>query len=154
MKWSVGNWFRHVLKNEQDRPVGIIRRRGGEYRFVSLENGGTLTVLRGDGARVYRVIQGEATTAAPMTLASTVGLPPFIAPKAECVELAANGERVRLRQLPKRDFAFAGQKTTGTIRGMLGRTAVIETNDPSEKDAALLYMLARMMLHEDDVDIL
>jgi hypothetical protein len=106
----------------------------------------------GQGRRYVIAVAGK-TLPAQLFPDDIRKVPWFRVPRADRMELEWDGIPVQLKQLENRDFSIAQGPIAGDVKGMLGRKAMIDTGIAGADWAALLYILAHIMLHADDVDI-
>jgi hypothetical protein len=152
MKWTVNNFPTHKLCNENGEVVASIKHRGSSYAGYS--KGGTqfISVACGDENSFIVSIRG-CVLDARMELGDNTKSIVFRPARAECIRFRWNESPVCIKQLERRDFVVSSAMISGTVTGMLGWRAAIHVSTEDEVFAALLYIFAHIMLHEDDVDI-
>ena len=153
MKWSVANWFRKTLYDANGRRCARVKHTSKGYFAFDMEGRLMVSVRRAKQERHYEIEAWSKALDAQLLLADARKVPWFRAPRADQIRLEWEGIPVALKQLENRDFSIAEGAARGSIQGMLGRKAVIDTTIAGMEWAALLYILAHIMLHEDDLAV-
>lgn len=153
MKWHVTNYFCKILFDESGARRGRIRHTSKGYLAFDLRGRLMVSVCQADQSLRYVITVAGKTLSARLIPGDARKVPWFRMPRADRMELEWDGAPVQLKQLENRDFSMAQGPITGDVKGLPGRKAMIDTNVSGVEWASLLYILAHIMLHEDDVDI-
>lgn len=152
MEWTVTNVFTRKLRRSDGAVAISIRKQSKAYLGYDPEGSFLFSVTPGSG-RVLHAKVGEKAFDAVMRTAFSQKSAWFRPARADRIEFPWNGQVVRLTQTERRAFAVSAPSTTGGITGMLGIKATVRLSTESDTLAALLYLFAAVMLHEDDIDV-
>ena len=152
MNWTLQNGWRKTLSRGEERPCAWLRCMRGGFVARDAEGRVLARLLTGGGqARCTLSVQGTVLDVR-MRYEAPETTPYYRAPRAVGAEFLKNGQPVRFTQEPNRDFTLSGA-VNGTLSGLLGRTARIETDTEDAALVAAVCLLANAMLHADDVDV-
>lgn len=152
MNWTVSKGlFKSTLHGTTPGMGLAIYHKGASYALVDDSRKTVFTVTAQGPLRYIIAGAAEATGSAELVLADKA--PAFFPPRAAWLHLRLEDKAYQLEQCENRDFiVYANDAAIGTITSMLQRKPLLSLPDTmGAVYAALLYTLALIMLHEDDM---
>ena len=154
MNWSVSKGlFKSTLHGTTPGMGLAIYHKGPSYAIVD-DSRKTVFTITAQGELQYR-IEGDADQDGNAELVLADKAPAFFPPRAVWLHAKLGNKQYKLKQCKNRDFiVYADDAEIGILTGMLQRKPQLILPDTmGAVYAALLYTLALIMLHEDDIEL-